>query len=263
MDGREFNLSLLANGSGAEVLPPAEMVFVDYPPGKERVLGYRAKWVPDGVRVFAHGAALRLPAGGTGLIEQMKEIARRCWALFDLHGYARVDLRVDEDSRIFVLEINANPCLDTRCRVCRGRRPRGHFAGADGATHFGGSRVCAAAASINLTLRDELIPADRAPLEHILRACKFFRDDEIAVALELIDDRLGKGKDSEYHFLVAINNEKLVGYCCYGRIPCTVHSFDLYWIVVDPALHRGGIGRKLVAAVEERVRELGRKAHLH
>ena len=95
--------------------------------------------------------------------------------------------------------------------------------------------------------------------DSILRACQFFRDDEIAVALELIDDRLAKGKDSEYHFVVAIHNENLVGYCCYGRIACTLHSFDLYWIVVDPALHRGGIGRKLVAAVEERVRAMGGK----
>jgi D-alanine-D-alanine ligase len=31
--------------------------------------------------------------------------------LFELHGYARADMRVDADSRIFVLEINANPCL--------------------------------------------------------------------------------------------------------------------------------------------------------
>jgi GNAT superfamily N-acetyltransferase len=117
--------------------------------------------------------------------------------------------------------------------------------------------VCAAAASFNLTLRDELVPSDRPLLEQILHACQFFRDDEIAVALELIEDRLAKGGNSEYHFLLAIHNEKLVGYCCYGRIPCTVHSFDLYWIVVDPTLRRGGIGRKLVAGAEERIRALG------
>ena len=112
---------------------------------------------------------------------------------------------------------------------------------------------------MNIQIRDELLPADRAPLEHIVRSCKFFREDEIAVALELIDDRLAEGKNSDYHFLVAIHNEKLVGYCCYGRIACAVHSFDLYWIVVDPALRRGGIGRKLVAGVEERVRAMGGK----
>ena len=57
------------------------------------------------------GRRFDFPPEESGLIEQMKQIAKRCWALFDLHGYARVDVRVDADSRIFVLEINANPCL--------------------------------------------------------------------------------------------------------------------------------------------------------
>ncbi len=111
VDGREFNISLLADGRGVQVLSPAEMTFVDYPPGKERVLGDRAKWEPAAFE-FSHTARrFDFPPEESGLIEQMKQIARRCWALFDLHGYARVDVRVDADSRIFVLEINANPCL--------------------------------------------------------------------------------------------------------------------------------------------------------
>lgn len=118
--------------------------------------------------------------------------------------------------------------------------------------------MCAAAA-MTIEIRDELLPADRAPLEQILRSCKFFREDELAVALELIDDRLHKGAASEYHFLVALSGDRVVGYCCYGLVPCTVHSYDLYWIVVDPTIHRAGIGRKLVAAGEEHVRKLGGK----
>jgi ribosomal protein S18 acetylase RimI-like enzyme len=112
---------------------------------------------------------------------------------------------------------------------------------------------------MNIQVRDELRPADRASLEQILRSCKFFREDEIAVALELIDDRLQKGKASEYEFLIAFSGDRVVGYCCYGRIPCSVHSYDIYWIVVDPTIHRAGIGRKLVAAAEERIRKLGGK----
>ena len=119
--------------------------------------------------------------------------------------------------------------------------------------------MCAAAAALNIQIRDDLLPADRAPLENIVRSCKFFREDEIAVALELIDDRLSHGKASEYHFLIAVNDDRVVGYCCYGLVPCTVHSYDLYWIVVDPTIHRAGIGRKLVAAAEEHIRKLGGK----
>lgn len=111
VDGREFNISLLADDRGVQVLPPAEMTFIDYPPGKERVLGYRAKWEPTAFEFEHTGRRFDFPPEESGLIEQMKQIAKRCWALFDLHGYARADMRVDADSRIFVLEINANPCL--------------------------------------------------------------------------------------------------------------------------------------------------------
>ena len=38
-------------------------------------------------------------------------MALRCWRLFKLSGYARVDFRVDSGNRPWVLEINANPCL--------------------------------------------------------------------------------------------------------------------------------------------------------
>ncbi|MBU1983281.1 D-alanine--D-alanine ligase, partial [bacterium] len=44
VEGREFNLSLLAKGDDVEVLPVAEIEFVDYPPDKPRIVGYAAKW---------------------------------------------------------------------------------------------------------------------------------------------------------------------------------------------------------------------------
>ena len=45
------------------------------------------------------------------LVAQLQDIAKKCWQLFGLRGYARVDFRVDKDGNPLVLEINANPCL--------------------------------------------------------------------------------------------------------------------------------------------------------
>jgi D-alanine-D-alanine ligase len=45
------------------------------------------------------------------LISALREIALRCWNLFSLRGYARVDFRVDNNGKPWVLEINSNPCL--------------------------------------------------------------------------------------------------------------------------------------------------------
>ena len=109
--------------------------------------------------------------------------------------------------------------------------------------------------TMNINLHENFMMSDRAPLERILRECAFFRDDEIPVALELIDDRLAKGEGSDYKFIVATHGDRPVGYVCYGRIACTVHSYDIYWIAVDPQVQRAGIGRRLMAAAEERIRD--------
>ncbi len=108
--GREFNISLLGDNNRAEVLPAAEICF-KYPEGKPHIVGYRAKWDETSfehlhtVRNFEFGMEDQVLLGRLG------EISQFCWSLFKLRGYARVDFRVDNDGQIFVLEINANPCI--------------------------------------------------------------------------------------------------------------------------------------------------------
>ena len=112
-------------------------------------------------------------------------------------------------------------------------------------------------------LRDELTPADASALEGMLRACGVFREDEIDVAMELIEDGLSRGERSEYRFLVASAGQRPIGYCCYGKIACTVHSFDVYWIAVDPSQRRAGMGRRLLEEAEAHIRKLGgRRAYV-
>ncbi len=111
IDGREFNLSLLAAPEGPEVLPPAEIRFDDYPSGKRRIVGYRAKWDENSFEYRHTPRRFGFPPEDAPLLENLKELARKCWHLFDLRGYARVDFRVDEENRPWVLEINTNPCL--------------------------------------------------------------------------------------------------------------------------------------------------------
>ena len=111
IDGREFNLSLLAGGKGPEVLPPAEIRFDAYPPGKVRVVGYRSKW-EEGSFEFNHTPrSFEFPETDAPLLARLKELALKCWRLFDLRGYARVDFRVNRECRPWILEVNANPCL--------------------------------------------------------------------------------------------------------------------------------------------------------
>ena len=111
IDGREFNITLLAGPKGPEVMPVAEMQFVDYPEQKPRILNYASKWDSDSFEYEKTVRTFRLPKEDSELVVQMKKISLRCWELFQLRGYARVDFRVDPLHRPFVLEINANPCI--------------------------------------------------------------------------------------------------------------------------------------------------------
>jgi D-alanine-D-alanine ligase len=109
--GREFNLSLLAGPDGPDVLPPAEIRFDDYPPGKLHVVGYRAKWDEDSFEYRHTPRTFDFPAEDAPLLQKLTDLAMECWQLFDLKGYARVDFRVDQAGRPWILEINTNPCL--------------------------------------------------------------------------------------------------------------------------------------------------------
>lgn len=113
---------------------------------------------------------------------------------------------------------------------------------------------------IDLLLRAEPRAADIAAVRRIVASTGFFRPDEIDVAVELIEERLDLGLEkSGYHFLFADRGGETLGYVCYGPIPVTLTSWDLYWIAVDHRLRGQGIGRRLVEAAEADVRRLGGK----
>ena len=111
IEGREFNLSMLAGDKGTEILPPAEIRFDDFPPGKARVVDYRSKWVEDSFEYHHTPRCFDFPKEDEPLLHQLMELALRCWRVFGLSGYARVDFRVDKTGKSWVLEVNTNPCL--------------------------------------------------------------------------------------------------------------------------------------------------------
>ncbi len=111
IDGREFNLSLLATDEGARVLAPAEIVFENFGPEAARIVDYQAKWEEDSFAFQHTPRSFDFPESDATLLDQLKNIALGCWHLFGLGGYARVDFRVDRQGRPYVLEVNANPCL--------------------------------------------------------------------------------------------------------------------------------------------------------
>ena len=111
IDGREFNISVLANGIEPEVMPPAEMIFHNFGEVMPRIVDFKAKWEEDSFEYL--NTVREFPGENLNpvLSEKLVEAARRCWHVFGLKGYARVDMRVDKNDNPFVIEVNANPCM--------------------------------------------------------------------------------------------------------------------------------------------------------
>jgi D-alanine-D-alanine ligase len=111
VDGREFNLSLLETDGFLRVLPPAEIVFEGFGRDRTRIVDYRAKWDTDSYEYRHTPRRFDFPVQDRPLLRRLEALAIDCWNIFGLAGYARVDFRVDEKNRPWVLEVNANPCL--------------------------------------------------------------------------------------------------------------------------------------------------------
>lgn len=111
IDGREFNISILASDKGCEVLPPAELIFDSYFKDKPKIVGYDAKWNENSPEFKNTNRAFGTLENDSKLKSELINICEQTWKVFNLKGYVRIDFRLDENENIFILEINGNPCI--------------------------------------------------------------------------------------------------------------------------------------------------------
>jgi D-alanine-D-alanine ligase len=270
IEGREFNVSVLEGPSGPEVLPVAEILFQNYEESRPKIVCYKAKWDPDSFQFRNTPRSFSFQEQDK-LLPLLGEIALKCWRLFGLRGYARVDIRVDPEGRPWILEVNPNPCispdagfmaaakqagLDSREVVARileasgiPRNPLTLTAKAkDPFLEIPGREI---------RLRREVLPEDLAAVRRIVLSTGLFRAQEVEVAVELVQETLSRGAASGYQFLFVERQGRTIGYACYGPIACTASSFDLYWIAVEKGFQGYGIGRILISKVEEQILQEG------
>jgi ribosomal protein S18 acetylase RimI-like enzyme len=105
-------------------------------------------------------------------------------------------------------------------------------------------------ASPGIEIRTRVRRSDRDAIERVVRSAGNFKGHEIDVALHVLDDYLADQARSGYHFALAEVEGAVAGFVCFGRIPCTEGSSDIYWLVVDPRWQRLGIGTILLAEAE-------------
>lgn len=97
-----------------------------------------------------------------------------------------------------------------------------------------------------------LTQSDRTAIESFSRAIPLFRPDEVEIALEVLDASFKPGQP-DYLTLGAELDGRLVGWICWGPTPCTLGTYDMYWVAVDPSVQGAGVGSLLVAEMEKRL----------
>lgn len=116
IDGHEFNATVLGN-SEFTVLPVSEIVY-SLPSGMPEILTFAAKWEPD--NLYCSGTTAVCPADIVA--EEHKHITetvKTVYGLLDCQGYARVDMRMDQEGQLNVLEVNPNPDISPSSGAAR------------------------------------------------------------------------------------------------------------------------------------------------
>jgi GNAT superfamily N-acetyltransferase len=107
-------------------------------------------------------------------------------------------------------------------------------------------------------LRGTVVPSDVEAVRRLVAVTGFFSPPEVEIAAELVQETLADPARGDYRFLFADGAPgDLAGYSCFGPIPLTEGSWDVYWIAVDPARQGHGLGRSLLHESERRAQAAG------
>jgi GNAT superfamily N-acetyltransferase len=105
--------------------------------------------------------------------------------------------------------------------------------------------------------REAVKPEDGERVRSLVAATGMFSAEEIAIAEELVQERVARGRASGYEFVLLEEDGTLVGYACYGPIPGSASSHDLYWIAVHPDRQGRGFGHQILARAEAAMKRGG------
>jgi len=108
-----------------------------------------------------------------------------------------------------------------------------------------------------LRFRRQVEAEDGSRVKSVVESTGFFSSEEADIAVELVLQRLNEGPESGYDFLFAELGDKVVGYSCYGKVPGTASSYDIYWIVVRQDLRGKGVGKELMTRTEALISKAG------
>jgi D-alanine-D-alanine ligase len=132
VNGRELNVSVVEINGKMDVLPISEIDYSEFPEGIPKICGYEAKWVPESVEYQKSKPVCPAPLEAE-MKKRLEQIAMQVFKLFECRDYARVDFRVDQDGRMYVIDVNPNPDISPQSGMSRQIKVKGmtykHFIG--------------------------------------------------------------------------------------------------------------------------------------
>lgn len=275
---REINVSLLQSAKEISVLPLAEIDFSGFGPDRPRIVGYAAKWKKDSFEYVNTQRTFRSDLAPE-LRRRIGELSLGAWQALGCRDYARVDFRLTERNEPVILEVNVNPDISpdtgyaTALEQARIRYEDFVRTMLDNAAARAGSASALPWQSRSSALQEVVtsevrIPAQTQVLRHatahdreavlaLLNQPKFFRPDELEVAREVFDDAIKGGAQGHYQSFVIEDCGRIAGWICYGPTPCTLGTFDIYWIAVVADRQGRGLGKLLMRFAEEEIGKRG------
>jgi D-alanine-D-alanine ligase len=127
IEGREFYVGVLGNEHPV-ALPPIELDFSSFPADRPRIASWEAKWGDDGTGTGAEYAGTRsvFPADlDPALAQRMQRVAIEAFDALRLRDYARIDLRVTDAGKVYVIEANPNCYLEREGEFARAAERNG------------------------------------------------------------------------------------------------------------------------------------------
>ncbi len=124
VEGRELNVGLLEMNGRVMPLPISEIDYSEFPAGVPKICGYEAKWVVGSVEYEKSKPICPAPLDWV-VQKQVEHLAIQAFRLFGCRDYARVDMRIDRNGRIYLLEVNPNPDISPPSGMARAIRVQG------------------------------------------------------------------------------------------------------------------------------------------
>lgn len=107
--GRELYVSLMGNLRLHE-FPIRELVFKEVPPDEPKIATFKAKWDDE----YRERWGLKNQYAedlDPVVVRDIQQTCKRIYRLLTLDGYARMDLRLTADNKVYFIEANPNPIL--------------------------------------------------------------------------------------------------------------------------------------------------------